>query len=53
MAIQSGPGTKGTRHISKRWPVTEGLTGGTTKQTKDRKLRAEAGSVAQGEIHGS
>mgnify|MGYP007070636817 CR=1 FL=1 len=46
-------GTKGTKAISKKYPVTEGLIAETTKQTKDRFLRPEKGSKAQGEIHGS
>lgn len=30
---EDGTGTAGTRHIAKRYPVEEGLTAGTTKQT--------------------
>ena len=48
-----GTGTKGTKITKHRYPVTEGLTAGTTKQTKDRALRPTEGSVAQGKIHGS
>lgn len=33
MAIQSGPGGKGTRHVKTNYPMEEGLTGGTNKQT--------------------
>lgn len=28
---ESGPGGRGTRHISKRYPVTRGIIAGTTK----------------------
>ncbi len=52
MTIQSGPGTKGTRHISSNYPVDEGLTAGTTKQAGNAALEFEK-SFAQGEIHGS
>ncbi len=31
--VKEGPGTIGTRFIAKRYPVEEGLTAGTTKQT--------------------
>jgi len=31
--VTEGPGTTGTRIISKRYPVAEGLVAGTTKQT--------------------
>ena len=44
-SIQSGPGTKGTRHIATRWPIEEGLTAGTTRQTGERNLKAERGSL--------
>lgn len=30
--VTSGPGTIGTRYIARRYPVTEGLIAGTTKQ---------------------
>jgi len=35
---EDGTGTAGTRHIAKRYPVAEGLTAGTTKQTGDPEL---------------
>lgn len=38
MTIQEGPGGKGTKILSNKYPAVEGLTGATTKQTKDRKL---------------
>lgn len=31
--VSEGPGTIGTRVLSKDYPVEEGLTAGTTKQT--------------------
>ena len=31
--VNVGTGTKGTRFIKKEWPITEGLTAGTEKQT--------------------
>lgn len=31
--VQEGSGEVGSRIVSKRYPVTEGLTAGTTKQT--------------------
>lgn len=51
MTVQSSPSTKGQKALKHSWPVTEGLTFGTTKQSQDRILRPEA-SFAQGEIHG-
>lgn len=45
-------GTKGTKAVSKKYPVEEGLTAETTKQTGDPYLRSEK-SFAQGEVHGS
>lgn len=35
-----GTGTIGTKYIATRYPVTEGLIAGTTKQTRDPNLRA-------------
>lgn len=32
MAIQEGPGTMKERPVQTRWPVTEGLIAGTTRQ---------------------
>ena len=39
--VSEGTGTIGTRVISKNYPVEEGLTAGTTKQT-GRKMQLEA-----------
>jgi len=36
-----GPGTIGTRIVNKDYPVTEGLTAGTTKQTGNPSLEPE------------
>ena len=47
MAIQSGPGTKGTRHIATRYPVTKGLTAGTTKQTGRQTNLTPQGNLGQ------
>ena len=33
MAIQEGPDTMTEKAVKTRWPVTEGTTAGTTKQT--------------------
>lgn len=48
-----GSGTKGTKITKHRYPVTDGLTAGTTSQEGHTRLIAEEGSVARGEIHGS
>ena len=39
--VTSDSGTVGTKEISKRWPVEEGLEAGTTKQTKVPFLEEE------------
>jgi len=39
--ISEGPGTIGTKIISKRYPVEEGLIAGTTKQTGTPYLEEE------------
>lgn len=41
MAIQEGPDTMTEKAVKTRWPVTEGLTAGTTKQTGDKFLEPE------------
>ena len=38
---EDGVGTTGTRHISKRYPVEEGLQAGTTKQTGNPELEEQ------------
>ena len=48
-----GTGTKGTRYISKRYPVAEGLIAGTTKQTGTPYLELEEKSLALGVIAGT
>lgn len=39
MAIQEGPSTHNERALKTKYPVVEGLTAGTTKQTGERYLR--------------
>ena len=39
--VREGPGTIGTKIISKRYPVEEGLDAGTTKQVGKPFLEAE------------
>jgi len=39
--VSEGPGTSGTRVIAKRYPVEEGLTAGTTKQTGNPELEEQ------------
>ena len=41
MAIQEGPDTHNEKAVKTDWPVEEGLTGGTQKQTGDRWLHPE------------
>lgn len=54
MAIQSGPGTKGTRHIARRWPVDEGLIAGTTKQANRRISKKEESHIlSTGKVKGT
>lgn len=36
-------GTSGTKEISKRWPVEEGLIARTTKQTEDPIIEGDDG----------
>lgn len=38
MAIQSGPDTHNQKAVKTRWPVEEGLTGGTQRQVGARFL---------------
>jgi len=40
-SVREGPGTAGTRIISKRYPVDEGLEAGTTKQEGKPYLEEE------------
>ena len=43
-----GPGTKGTRFISKRYPVDDGITADTTTQKgHEETLKAQEGSVVR------
>lgn len=42
-----GPGKSKTRFISKRYPVEEGLTADTTKQTGSRHLTPEKSFVRE------
>lgn len=39
--VKVGTGTAGTRFLDKNYPYEEGLTAGTTKQTKDPDLKEE------------
>ena len=39
--VSEGPGTIGTKIIAKRYPVEEGLTAGSTKQTDDPVIEYE------------
>ena len=44
--VTVGTGTKGTRFVNKKYPVTEGLIAGTTKLTgKQTNLVPEQGSL--------
>ena len=44
MTVQEGPDGKGQAAIRTDYPVAEGLTAGTTKQTGDRVLIPEEAS---------
>ena len=39
MAIQEGPDAHNQKAVKTRWPVTEGLEAGTTKQTGEKRLK--------------
>ncbi len=52
MTIVIGTGGKGTRFVNTDYPNEEGLTLGTTKQTKKSSLTPQA-SYATGKICGS
>ena len=41
MTVQEGPGGSGTRIINRKYPVTSGLTAGTTK-TEGRQINLVA-----------
>jgi len=45
MTVQEGPGGVKTKIIRHNYPIEEGLTAGTTRQTGDPFLRAEEGSI--------
>lgn len=46
MAIQEGPDTHNQKAVKTRWPVVEGNTAGTTKQTgKQMNLLPEKSSL--------
>lgn len=47
MGTQSGK--SGTKDIATRYPVEEGLTAGTTKQTGEKRLVAEKSFLKSGE----
>ena len=52
-AIQEGPHEVGQKAIKTAWPVTEGLTAGTTKQTRKKFLHPTKKSLLkQNEIKG-
>ena len=46
MTFQSGPGGKGTRHISTKYPAVEGLIAGSTKQVGKRFLTTVKSYIA-------
>lgn len=47
MVVSEGPGGIGTRIVSKEYPVTEGITAGTTKQkTESPSLEAEVKAIS-------
>lgn len=50
-AIQEGPDEVGQKAIKKKWPVTEGLTAGTTKQTGKKFLHATKKSLVTRNEH--
>lgn len=45
MAIQEGADTHNEKAVKTRYPVEEGLTAGTTKQTGEKFLKAEEKSL--------
>ncbi len=50
MTVQEGPGSIGTKIIAKRYPVTSGLTAGTTKTSgRQMNLVATEGSLVSRE----
>ena len=42
-----GPGSSGTRIIANRYPITEGLIAGTTRQTQERLLKPQVKSLVR------
>lgn len=48
MTVRVGTGTSGTRFLNTEWPITEGLTLGTTKLPDDQILEAEDANVSYG-----
>ena len=50
MTVSEGPGGIGTRIVSSEYPVTEGITAGTTKQkTESPSLEPEENLTPQGQ----
>ena len=47
MAVTSGPGTRGTRHVATDYPNEEGLVLGTTKRSQDPALIPEEESLIE------
>ena len=45
MAVQEGPDSRNEKGVKSDWPVVEGLTAGTTKQTGDKFLHPEEKSL--------
>lgn len=45
--VSEGPGGIGTRIINKDYPNAEGLTAGTTKQTKRKNLKTEKSFILE------
>ena len=43
--VEVGTGKSGSRFLKRDWPVEEGLTAGTTKQTNNPSLKPEEKSL--------
>lgn len=50
--VEVGTGTRGTRFIKTEWPITEGLTAGTTKLKDDWILDYEETKVLKKDREG-
>jgi hypothetical protein len=47
--VEVGTGSSGSRFLNKNWPIEEGLTAGTTRQTGNPTLEPENGSILRAE----